>query len=541
MSQTNLTYALAQINVTVGDIHGNCQKILDYYAQAKAQGADMVITPESSITGYSPEDLVLLDPFLEAAMQAVHTLAKETKDGPALVVGSPWAEKGRTYNAALLLDDGEVVHVQQKTVLPNHGVFDERRIYEPGRGTVVGWRGVKLGILVCEDTWSDIAPDYLAAQGAELFISINASPFHAGKRETRRDVVRHVATKHSLPIMYLALIGAQDDIVFDGGSFVLSRDGKELHTLPEFEEHLCFVSHQNLQEATQPNDSLDVLKSEEQTIWEAMKLGVRDYTHKNGFSKVLLGLSGGIDSAFTAAVAVDALGAENVTGVLMPSPYSSDHSMRDAQESAQLLGINTLTIPIKPGMQAFEAMLTPTFEEENWMQQVLVGGNLQSRLRGVTLMALSNKYGWMLLSTGNKSEIAVGYSTLYGDACGSYNPIKDLYKTQVYSLARWRNEQGAAIPEASIIKAPSAELSPGQLDSDQLPPYDLLDEILYHHIEDRMASTQIIALGFDEPTVRKVVKLVLASEYKRRQSCPGPKLSTMMFGKDRRFPLTNKF
>lgn len=527
-----IRYALAQINVTVGDIAGNVEKIRHVYNKAATKGADMVITPESSVTGYSPEDLVFMAPFRKAAADAVHELARLTKGGPALLVGCPWDAEGKTYNAALLLDEGKVLHVQQKTILPNHGVFDERRIYTPGTGSVVKWRGVKLGILICEDVWSDAAPSALKKQGAEIFVVINASPFRAGKRERRREVVNAVVKVHKLPLIYVNILGGQDDIVFDGGSFVISEEGKELARLPDFVEALQIF----------PDDTTKApLLSEQQTVWEAMKMGLSDYVHKNGFSTVLLGLSGGIDSALTAAAAVDALGAKYVKGVLLPSPYSSDHSISDAKESARLLGIDTYTIPIEPGMQAFSKTLSPVFGDDKWMEKLHVGGNLQSRLRGITLMALANHYGWLLLSTGNKSEIAVGYTTLYGDACGSYNVIKDLYKTQVYAMAQWRNGQSQVIPAGSMEKPPSAELAPGQLDTDQLPPYDVLDKILHCHIEDRMGAEEIINKGFDTKTVRKVLRMVLASEYKRRQSSPGVKLSTMVFGKDRRFPMTNKF
>ncbi|MGE0754609.1 MAG: NAD+ synthase [Alphaproteobacteria bacterium] len=533
MSFPSFCFALAQINPTVGDIAGNCERILKFYHKAKDEGVDMVITPESSVTGYSPEDLVFMQPFRQAAMEAVHKLAAATKNGPALIVGSPWDEDGdeRAYNAAILMDEGRIRHIQYKTVLPNHGVFDERRIYKPGAGSVATWRGIKLGILICEDVWSPEAPQAMKDQGAELLIAINASPYRAGKRERRCEVIRQTVMCHGLPFIYLNIVGGQDDIVFDGGSFILSGKAEELAFMPEFKQSLMLFSG---------SPQLSAKLPQEETIWEAMKLGLADYVRKNGFSTVVLGLSGGIDSALTAAVAVDALGPQNVKGVLLPSPHSSDHSISDAELSAKLLGIETFTIPIETGMQALEAMLDPVMKP-GWMDQLHVGGNLQSRLRGMSLMALSNQHGWMLLSTGNKSEVAVGYTTLYGDACGSYNVLKDLYKTQVYEMANWRNAQGPAIPQGSIEKPPSAELAPGQLDADQLPSYDVLDEILYHHIEMRMGAEEIIARGYDEATVRKVLKLVLASEYKRRQSCPGVKLSTMMFGKDRRFPMTNKF
>ncbi len=527
-----LKIALAQINTTVGDIAGNVEKIRIAHAKACSDGADIVLTPELSVVGYAPEDLVLMPAFRAAAMQAVEELAAITKNGAALIVGSPWEFENAIYNAAVFLDGGKIVHVQPKTMLPNYSVFDEKRVFNAGTGSVLEWRGVKLGILICEDMWSADAPMHLKEQGAELLLIINASPFEAGKRESRMQVANIVATETELPLYYVNQVGGQDDIVFDGGSFALAADGRLTAQLPEFEECVSVIAEKT---------PLAKTMTTEETLWSAMKLGLGDYVRKNGFSAVLLGLSGGIDSALTATLAVDTLGAANVKGVLLPSPYTSHESTEDALQLAKNLGIQTVTIPITPQMETFEEVLNPVFHDAGWMDEIAVGGNLQSRLRGVTLMALSNHYGWMLLSTGNKSEIAVGYSTLYGDSCGSYNLLKDLYKTQVYELANWRNAQSTVIPARSISKAPTAELAHGQKDSDQLPPYDVLDTILHHHIEQHMSAAEIIAQGFDKEVVEKVVRMVRNSEYKRRQSCPGVRLSSMLFGKDRRYPLTNKF
>ncbi|MFO0390005.1 MAG: NAD+ synthase [Alphaproteobacteria bacterium] len=537
-----LSIALAQLNTTVGDIAGNVEKIRAAHAKASAEGADIVLTPELSVVGYAPEDLVLMPAFRAAAMQAVEELAAMTKKGAALIVGSPWEFENAIYNAAVFLDGGKIVHVQPKTMLPNYSVFDEKRVFDAGIGSVFEWRGVKLGILICEDMWSATAPMHLKEQGAELLLIINASPFEAGKRDARMQVANIVATETELPLYYVNQVGGQDDIVFDGGSFFITPSPLEgeggvggMVFLKEFEEDLKIILN------THPPNLPPQVGEENWCLWSAMKLGLGDYVRKNGFSIVLLGLSGGIDSALTATLAVDALGAANVKGVLLPSPYTSHESTEDALELAKNLGIETMTIPITAQMETFEEVLNPVFHDAGWMDEISIGGNLQSRLRGVTLMALSNKYGWMLLSTGNKSEIAVGYSTLYGDSCGSYNVLKDLYKTQVYQLANWRNAQSAVIPARSISKAPTAELAPNQKDSDQLPPYDVLDAILHHHIEGHMSAAEIIAQGFDKIVVEKVVRMVRQSEYKRRQSCPGVRLSSMLFGKDRRYPVTNKF
>lgn len=547
--------ALAQINPTVGDIAGNAAKILSYYTQAKKQGADLVVCPELCLVGYPPEDLVLMPAFQKEAMAAVKMLAKKTAKGPALIIGSlweegkktyaknpagPWDEKQKIYNTALLLDRGKVVHVTRKVMLPNYSVFDEKRIFtQGGNPAVVRWRGLKLGLLVCEDVWSDRLAAELGMQGADLLIVINASPFETGKLAQRKKVAAAAVKKTRLPLVYVNMVGGQDDIVFDGGSFVLDPKGKCVAQMAEFTEAVLVIPAKAGISKEKIPASAGMTK--EETLWSAMKLGLADYVRKNGFKSVVLGLSGGIDSAITAALAVDALGAANVKGVLLPSPHTSRASTEDALASAKLLGIETMTVPITPGMEIFDEVLSPHFKDAAWVDDLAVGGNLQARLRGITLMAISNKFGWLLLATGNKSEIAVGYSTLYGDSCGGYNVLKDLYKTQIYALAEWRNARGRVIPKRSISKAPTAELAPGQKDEDQLPPYAVLDKILALHLEGRKSAKEIIARGFKKAVVDKVVKLVRLNEYKRRQSCPGVKLSPMLFGRDRRFPLTTKF
>ena len=528
--------AIAQINVTVGDIAGNSEKILKAWKKASADGAELLVFPELCITGYPPQDLIMSPDFRKKAMQAVHEIAKKTIGGAALIIGCVWDDEGKTYNAALLLDAGKIIHIQPKTMLPNYGVFDEKRLFDTGNGLVaVQWRGHKIAILICEDVWYESLVETLKNKGIEAIFIINASPFEIGKYAQRLSVTRKAASIIAAPLFYTNLIGGQDDIVFDGGSFVVNSADEIIFELPKFEEAVILwdarASAQDLSNAKDPQDD----------VWNAMKLGLADYVRKNGFSKVLLGLSGGIDSALTAALAVDALGAQNVLGVLLPSPYSSKGSIDDALESAKLLGIKTRNIPIDSGMEMFDKLLTPEFEKTGWMEEPEIGGNLQARLRAVVLMGLSNRYGSLLLSTGNKSEISVGYSTLYGDSCGAYNVLKDIYKTHVYQLANWRNGQSQAIPINSISKAPSAELKPDQRDEDNLPPYDILDDILAKHIEGRLSAQEIIASGHEQKTVEKVLRLVRLSEHKRSQSCLGVKITPMLFGKDRRYPITNKF
>jgi NAD+ synthetase len=515
---------LAQLNPVVGDISANAQKILDAYKEAKP--GSIVVCPELSLIGYPPEDLLLMPAFRAMAMQEARNIAAATTEA-GLVFGTAWEEGGALYNAAIFASNGRINHIHYKMMLPNYGVFDEKRYFSPGHTTKsFEWNGSRMAIVVCEDIWHVQFAEGLGKQHPELIIVVNASPFETGKLAVRHQVVARAAQLVKTPIAYINLCGGQDDIVFDGGSFIMNAEGYVTAQAPQFA-----VGIFSGEEIHQPMD-------EDEQIWNAMKTGLSDYVHKNGFKSVLLGLSGGIDSAVTAAVAVDALGKENVRGVLLPSPYTSSHSNEDALELAKNLGIQTDTIPITPAMQAMEQTLAPMML--NVMEDIAVGGNIQARIRGQILMAISNKTGAMLLSTGNKSEIAVGYTTLYGDSCGSYNCIKDVYKTDVYRLARWRNQRGRIIPERSITKAPSAELAPGQKDSDQLPDYGILDAILRLHIEGRLSAVEIMAHGFDAATVNRVVKLVRQSEYKRRQSAPGVKISSMLFGKDRRFPLTNK-
>lgn len=518
---------LAQLNPVVGDIQGNAANILAAYQHASATGAKMVVCPELALTGYPPEDLLLSPAFRKQAMEAARRLAEAT-GACGLVFGSPWEENAALYNSALFAADGQIRHIHHKIALPNYGVFDEKRYFTAGHhAKTVEWRGQHLLFMVCEDIWHFQQPEELTRQKADLVVVINASPFERGKLALRKKIVARAAECLHTPVVYVNMVGGQDDIVFDGGSFVADAHGYVVAQAPECEKGTYAAS---IQGAT---------LSEEESVWKALCLGLSDYTRKNGFSGVVLGLSGGIDSAISAAIAVDALGAGNVRGVLLPSPYTSAESNEDALETARLLGIRTDTIPITPAMEVMEKSLSPLMS--NVMEDVAVGGNIQARIRGQILMAISNKTGLMLLSTGNKSEIAVGYSTLYGDACGGYNCLKDVYKTEVYQLANWRNGKSAVIPRRSISKAPSAELKPNQKDSDQLPEYDVLDQILCLHIEGRLSEAEITPRGYDGDIVKRVLALVRRNEYKRRQSAPGVKVSPMLFGKDRRFPLTNGF
>jgi NAD+ synthetase len=527
-----ISLSLAQLNPIVGDLSGNAQKILDAYRHGVSGGASIVVCPELCLTGYPPEDLVLMPAFRAQAMLAARQIIAATSEA-GLVFGTLWEEGGAVYNAAVFASHGRIRHIHFKTMLPNEGVFDEKRIFSAGDAVqVFEWNGQRLVLLVCEDVWHPHVVQALEGQKLDMVLVINASPFETGKAAQRQQIVADVARVLHTQVVYMNMVGGQDDLVFDGGSFVMNAQGYLVTQAPCFAEALHRVE-------MAAHDTPPVV-SEEESIWNAMRLGLADYVRKNGFQGVLLGLSGGIDSALTAALAVDALGAEHVRGVLLPSPYTSQDSIDDALETAQLLGIHTDTIAIAPMMEAARQTLNPLMTHD-WMEDLAVGGNLQARIRGQILMALSNKTGFMLLSTGNKSEIAVGYTTLYGDSCGGYNVLKDVYKTQVYALAHWRNAQSQMIPHRSITKAPTAELKPGQKDSDQLPEYEVLDAILALHLEGKKSADDITSMGYDAETVKRVLHLVRINEYKRRQSCPGVKISSMMFGRDRRYPLTNRF
>ncbi len=527
---TKHAIAIAQLNPVVGDIQGNARRIIDAYGVASKKAAQIVLCPELALTGYPPEDLLLIPDFAKECTQLARDISAQT-GAIGLAFGTAWVESGVVYNAAIFAAEGRIQHIYFKSMLPNYGVFDEKRVFTAGHTLKsFEWNGAKIALLVCEDIWFLENAQILAREATEHVLVLNASPFEMGKLAQRKHVVAQFAQTANASVTYANMVGGQDDLVFDGASFSVDSTGYITHECPAFEDGVFMVGEMPASQPSAPS----------QDVWNAMKLGLSDYVHKNGFKGVLLGLSGGIDSAITAAFAVDALGAENVRGVLLPSPYSSADSVEDALETAKLLGIHTDTIAISPMMETYKQSL-PQLGADDWMVEPTIGGNLQARIRGQILMALSNKTGFMLLSTGNKSEIAVGYSTLYGDSCGAYNVLKDVYKTHVYVLANWRNTVSHVIPLRSISKAPSAELKPDQKDADQLPPYDVLDAILTLHIEGRKCAEEIIAEGFDAAIVKRILQLMRINEYKRRQSCPGVKISSMMFGRDRRFPLTNRF
>ncbi len=545
-----LTIALAQTNPTVGDIEGNADGIRAGRAQAHAAEADIVVFGELVIAGYPPEDLVLKRSFLETIERAVEKLAAETGDGgPAVVLGAPWRIGGALHNAVILLESGRIAHVGRKHEIPNYGVFDEKRLFAAGDlPDPAPFRGARLGLLVCEDMWFPAAAAALRQKGADILVVINGSPFETDKPGIRLGHARARVAETGLPLAYVNLIGGQDELVFDGASFVLGTGGETLARAPSWREHLLVTRWRKAggawacakgEIAPEPDPAANV--------YGALVTGLGDYVNKNIFPGVLIGLSGGIDSALTAAVAVDALGADRVHCVMMPSPYTSRESVEDAAEVARRLGCRLDTIPIVPAMEAFEAMLREIFVQH---PPDTTEENIQARARGITLMALSNKFDYMVLSTGNKSEMSVGYATLYGDMCGGFSVLKDVYKTTVYRLARWRNAhrppgargpEGEVMPERIFTKAPSAELKPDQTDQDSLPPYEVLDGILESLIERERGVRDTVAQGFDEETVRRVWRMLDRAEYKRRQAPPGVKITSRAFGRDRRYPIVNGF
>jgi NAD+ synthase len=547
MSQ-KIIIALAQCNPVVGAIAGNLSLIRDLRAQAAGQGADVVVFPELAVTGYPPEDMVLRPGFQRRSMEAVRELAADTDDGgPALVVGGIWVEDGKIFNSIFVLDGGKVQQVQSKVHLPNYGVFDEARVFSKGEyPTAIELRGHKIGLIICEDTWKPDVAAALKASGAKLLISSNASPYEITKADVRRDIVAARVRETGLGLLYLNIAGGQDDIVFDGNSFVTDAKGNELARLASHADDLALVGWdgQNLDVSAIPERPR---QSREESMYCTLVLGLRDYIGKCRLPGAILGLSGGIDSAFAVALAVDALGADNVRGVRLPSRYTSDMSQDDAAESAKLLGIRLDTIAIEPAVEAYHAMLGEVFAGTT---EDLTEENLQSRIRGATLMAMSNKHGNALINTSNKSEVAVGYGTLYGDMCGAFAPLKDVYKLQVYALAKWRNAnhcamllgpKGRVIPERSITRPPSAELRHDQEDRHSLPDYPLLDPILHALIEEKQSVDEVVAKGFDREVVEKTNRLLYSAEYKRRQAPPGVKVTSMVFGKDWRYPLAQQF
>ena len=544
-----LTISIAQIDPEVGAVERNIETIRRARAEGAAQGADLVVTTEFSSGGYPVEDLVRKPAFAEACEAAIGRLAAETADGgPAVLLGGPWRNDGKLHNAAFLLDGGAVAARVAKHELPNYGVFDEKRVFDPGPVPApVQFRGARLGVLVCEDWWFPKVPAALAAQGAEMLLSINGSPFEVGKQGKRVALARERVRETGLPFVFAAQVGGQDELVFEGASFVLDAAGGLAAQLPFFEPSVRRTVWRRGNGLVCEPGEIAPEPGRLEAIWRAMALGLADYVNKNRFPSVILGLSGGIDSAISAAVAVDALGAERVRAVMMPSPYTSRESLEDAAECARLLGIQCDIVSISGAMEAFSTALAPLFAGR---QADITEENLQSRSRGLILMAMSNKFGSMLLTTGNKSEMSVGYATLYGDMCGGYSVLKDIYKTTVFELARWRNAhrpkglagpEGIVMPERVITKPPSAELKPGQTDQDTLPPHEILDAILEGLVEGEESVDAMVAKGFDRPTVLRVWRMLDRAEYKRRQAPPGVKIGVRAFGRDRRYPITNGF
>ncbi|WP_132978198.1 NAD+ synthase [Thiobaca trueperi] len=530
---------IAQLNPLVGDVVGNATRIIDWSVRAREAGADLVVFPELALTGYPPEDLLLRPEFIQRVETALERIRAEVA-GITLVLGYPLRALGGLFNVAGVLRDGQVIAEYAKQHLPNYSVFDEKRYFQAGATpTIFTHAGLRFGLSVCEDIWHDGPTRQAAEAGAQILINLNASPFHAGKRTAREALVARRAGDHGLTILYANLVGGQDELVFDGASFVMDRSGQVIARAPGFGEAVLTL---DLDDAGIPVNP-DPLDSEapledEASIYSALVLGVRDYVRKNGFSGAVLGLSGGVDSALTLAIAVDALGAGQVEAVLMPSRYTADMSNEDALEQARRLEVTTRIIPIEPAFQTFLGMLEPVFAGQ---PADVTEENIQARCRGVILMAISNKSGRILLTTGNKSEMAVGYATLYGDMAGGFAPIKDVPKMLVYRLARYRNTIAPVIPERVLTRAPSAELRPDQTDQDSLPPYEILDAILRLYIEEDEGIDAIVARGHAADVVRRVTRLVDRNEYKRRQAPPGVRISQRAFGRDRRYPLTSGF
>ena len=551
-----LRIAIAQLNPTVGDVAGNLALARAARADAARMQADLIVFTELFISGYPPEDLVLKPAFVEECMEAVEALAGDTGDGgPGVLIGSPARQshaRGRDtlHNAIALLDGGKLVTWRYKVDLPNYSEFDEKRVFQPGpMPGPVNFRGVRLGVPVCEDIWGELGVcETLAESGAEMLLVPNGSPYYRDKMDIRHQIVIKQVIESGLPMLYANQLGGQDELVFDGGSFVINADHHLAVQMNQFEANMVLTTWRRTGDGWRCDDGVKArIPDADEGDWRACVLGLRDYVNKNGFRNVVLGLSGGIDSAICAAMAVDALGEERVRCVMLPYRYTSKESLTDAEACARALGVRYEVVPISQPVEGFIEALAPLFEGTN---SGITEENLQSRTRGVILMAISNKFGSMVVTTGNKSEMSVGYATLYGDMNGGFNPIKDLYKMQVYRLSAWRNSHlppdclgpsGEVIPQNIIDKAPSAELRENQTDQDSLPPYPVLDDILECLVENEMSVDAIVAKGHERATVERVEHLLYIAEYKRRQSAPGVKITRKNFGRDRRYPITNRF
>jgi NAD+ synthase len=546
----SLKVALAQLNPKVGDVDGNLAKVRAARAEAMAQGAELMLTSELVLSGYPPEDLVLKPAFQKRCHEAVEALRADTEGGgPALFVTTPWREGDKLHNAIICLDKGEVIGKRYKVDLPNYGVFDEKRVFAPGPmpGPLV-FNGVRIGVPICEDVWTADVVECISETGGEILLVPNGSPYEVGKTDVRVQLGVNRVVESGLPFVYVNQVGGQDELIFDGGSFVLGADRALKAKLASFREQVATVEFRRGARGWEclPAGIAPEL-SDIESIYQAMMLGLRDYVNKTGFPSVVIGLSGGVDSALTAAVAADALGPGRVHTLMMPSPYTSAHSLEDARACAQAIGIGYDVVGIEPAMAAFREMLLPLFGNR---KEDVTEENIQSRARGVTLMAVSNKLGGMVVTTGNKSEMAMGYATLYGDMAGGYNVLKDVYKTTVFELCRWRNAhlpegalgpKGRVIPERIITKPPSAELRADQKDEDSLPPYPVLDAILKGLIERDLGAEELAAEGHDRATVERVWRLLEGAEYKRRQAPPGVKITSRLISKERRYPIVNGF